>query len=115
MQSLQGRNHAYIYIFDVHGPEHPFGAWHTIKYPFVFGNFPKSPTPKEEAISTLMRKYWTNFAARGDPNGPVLPIWKAFDTESQMAMIFSDSSHSQRLPNAAGLNALDELMRCAKP
>jgi para-nitrobenzyl esterase len=114
-QSIQGHNHAYVYIFDVHGPEHPFGAWHATEYPFVFGNFPIAPTRKEEAISTLMRKYWTNFAAHGDPNGPGLPIWKAFDRDSQMAMLFSDSSHSQPLPNIAGFKALDALLRCAKP
>jgi len=114
-QSIRGHHHAYVYVFDVHGPEHPFGAWHATEYPFVFGNFPKSPTPKEEAISTLMRKYWTNFAARGDPNGPGLPIWKAFDQTSQMAMFFGDSSHSQPLPNIAGFKALDTLLRCAKP
>jgi para-nitrobenzyl esterase len=115
LQSRQGRNHAYLYIFDVHGPEHPLGAWHATEYPFVFGNFPKTPTERDEAVSTLMRKYWTNFAAHGDPNGPGLPVWKAFDAQSQMAMIFSDSSHSQRLPNVEGLKALDELLRCAKP
>lgn len=114
-QSIQGRHHAYVYIFDVHGPEHPFGAWHATEYPFVFGNFPNTPTSKEEAISTLMRKYWTNFAAHGDPNGPGLPVWKAFAEDSQMAMLFSDSSHSQPLPNIAGFKALDALLRCAKP
>jgi para-nitrobenzyl esterase len=114
-QSIQGHNQAYVYLFDVHGPEHPFGAWHATEYPFVFGNFPNAPTSQEEAISTLMRKYWTNFAAHGDPNGPGLPIWKAFDQDSQMAMFFSDSSHSQPLPNIAGFRALDALLRCAKP
>jgi para-nitrobenzyl esterase len=114
-QSIQGHHHAYVYIFDVHGPEHPFGAWHATEYPFVFGNFPKTPTPKEEAISTLMRKYWTNFAARGDPNGPGLPVWKAFDQDSQMAMLFNDSSRSQPLPDLAGFKALDALLRCKKP
>jgi hypothetical protein len=29
-----------------------------------------------------------------------------------MAMVFSDSSHSQPLPNITGLKALDEIMRC---
>jgi len=115
LQSTKGRNHAYVFIFDVHGPEQPFGAWHAAEYPFVFGNFPKPPTPKDEAISALMRQYWINFAAHGDPNGPGLPVWKAFDEESQMAMIFSDSSHSEALPNITGLKALDELLRCDIP
>jgi para-nitrobenzyl esterase len=112
LQSIKGRNHAYVYIFDVHDAEHPFGAPHATEYPFVFGNFPKPPSPRDEAVSALMRQYWINFASRGDPNGPGLPIWKAFDEESQMAMVFGDSSHSQPLPNITGLKALDELLRC---
>jgi len=115
LQSIKGRHHAYVYIFDVHGPEHPFGAWHAAEYPFVFGNFPKPPSARDEAASVLIRQYWINFAAHGDPNGPGLPVWKAFDEESQMAMVFSDSSHSQPLPNITGLKALDQLLRCAKP
>ena len=112
LQSMKGLKPAYVYVFDVRTPEQPFGAWHAAEYPFVFGNFPKPPTPRDEAISALMRHYWTNFAAHGDPNGPGLPIWKAFNERSQMAMVFSDSSHSQRLPNVAGLKALDEILRC---
>jgi len=30
-------------------------------------------------------------------------------------MVFSDSPHSQRLPNIDGIKALDDLLRCAKP
>jgi para-nitrobenzyl esterase len=112
LQSIKGRSHAYVYVFDVHDPEQPFGAWHAAEYPFVFGNFPKAPSVSNEAASALIRQYWINFAAHGDPNGPGLPVWKAFDEESQMAMVFSDSSHSQPLPNLTGLKALDELMRC---
>jgi hypothetical protein len=35
--------------------------------------------------------------------------------DSQMAMIFSDSSRSQPLPHIAGFKALDALLRCVKP
>jgi para-nitrobenzyl esterase len=112
LQSIKGHNHAFLYIFDVHDPDHPLGAWHAAEYPFVFGNFPKPPTPRDEAVSELIRKYWINFAAHGDPNGPGLPVWKAFDQESQMAMVFGDSSQSQPLPNITGLKVLDELLRC---
>jgi para-nitrobenzyl esterase len=114
LQSMNGRHRAYVFLFDVHGPDQPFGAWHAAEYPYVFGNFPRPPTPRDEAVSALMRKYWINFAAHGDPNAPGLPVWSAFDDTSQMAMVFSDSSHSQRLPNSAGLKALDELLRCKK-
>jgi para-nitrobenzyl esterase len=112
LQSIKGHNRAYVYIFDVHDAEHPFGAWHAAEYPFVFGNFPKPPSARDEAASALIRKYWINFAAHGDPNGPGLPVWKAFDDDSPMAMIFGDSSHTQCFPNIEGVKALDELMRC---
>jgi para-nitrobenzyl esterase len=115
LQSIKGHSPAYVYIFDVHDADHPFGAWHAAEYPFVFGNFPKPPSPRDEAASALIRKYWINFAAHGDPNGPGLPVWNAFDEKSPTAMVFGDSSHSQPIPNIMGLRALDELLRCAKP
>jgi para-nitrobenzyl esterase len=114
LQSIKGRNHAYVYMFDIHDLEHSFGAPHATEYPFVFGNFPKPATPREAAASALMRQYWINFSAHGNPNGPGLPVWKAFDERSQMAMVLSDSSRSQPLPNIEGLKALDDLLRCAK-
>jgi len=112
LQSTRGHNRAYVYMFDVHDREHPFGAPHATEYPFVFGNFPKAAGGDDEAISALMRKYWINFAAHGDPNGPGLPVWKAFDEHSPAAMVFDSSSASRRLPNIEGLEALDKLVDC---
>jgi para-nitrobenzyl esterase len=112
LQTTKGHNHSYVYFFDVHDREHSFGAPHATEYPFVFGNFPKPPGVGDEATSALMRQYWINFAAHGDPNGPGLPVWKAFDEDSQSAMVFGNSSGSRRLPNIDGLKLLDELQRC---
>jgi hypothetical protein len=39
------------------------------------------------------------------PTSSGLPVWKEFDEESQMAMVFSDSSHSQPLRSITGLKA----------
>jgi para-nitrobenzyl esterase len=115
LQSTRGHSPAYVYIFDLHDREHPFGAPHASEYPYVFGNFPRPPSIGDESASELIRKYWINFAARGDPNGPGLPPWKAFDENSQSAMVFGDFSNSQRLPNIEGLRALDELLSCGIP
>jgi para-nitrobenzyl esterase len=112
LQSTKGHSRAFVYIFDVHDREHSFGAPHATEYPYVFGNFPKPASAGDEAVSALMRQYWINFAAHGDPNAPGLPIWKAFDEDSQMAMVFGDSSASRRLPNIDGLEALDKLVGC---
>jgi para-nitrobenzyl esterase len=113
LQTTQGHNPAYVYVFDVHDREHPFGAPHASEYPYVFGNFPKPPAARDEATSALIRKYWINFATHGNPNGPGLPVWKTFDERSQAAMVFDDSPDSRRLPNFAGLQALDAILRCA--
>ncbi|MEA3139325.1 MAG: para-nitrobenzyl esterase [Gammaproteobacteria bacterium] len=113
LQTTKGHHPAYMYYFDVHGPEHPFGAWHAAEYPYVFGNFPKLPTTIDAATSALIRKYWINFAAHGDPNGPGLPAWKAFDERSQAALVFGDSAVSRQLPDSEGIEAWDALLRCA--
>jgi para-nitrobenzyl esterase len=108
---MVGHNTAFFYFFDVHNPDHPFGAWHGSDYPFVFGNFPPPPVARDVAISALMRKYWINFATRGDPNGPGLPVWKAFDERARAAMVFDESPASRPLPNLPGLRALEEYER----
>jgi carboxylesterase type B len=95
-----------------YGSEHPFGAWHAEDFPYVFGNFDKPPSAKQQVLAAQMRRYWINFAARGEPNGPGLPPWKAFDEASQPAMVFADSTQSQPLPHLQGLRAVDLLMRC---
>ena len=78
----------------------------------MFGNFPKAASAGDETISALMRQYWINFAAHGDPYGQGLPAWKAFDEHSPAAMVFDNSSASQRPPNIEGLEALDKLVGC---
>jgi para-nitrobenzyl esterase len=113
LQTAKGRGRAYLYVFDAHDRDHPHGAPHSTEYPYIFGNFVKPPSASDIATSALMRQYLINFAARGDPNGPGLPVWKAFDAESPSAMVFAESSESLPLPNLEGLKALDAHLRCS--
>ncbi len=115
LQTAKGRHRAYVYFFDVHGPEHPFGAPHASEYPYMFGHFPTPPTSAEEATSALLRRYWINFATHGNPNGPGLPVWKPFDEDSQMAMVFASTASPRQLPNLEGLKALDASLQCRGP
>jgi len=39
---------------------------------------------------TPMQRYWTNFAKTGNPNGPGLPFWPAFDREGRAYLEFTD-------------------------
>src|SRR6266516_2318754 len=69
----------------VYGPDSPragFGTPHSEELPYVFGQLREHrrppPTPTDEAMSDLMRTYWTNFAKTFVPNGNGVPAWPAF-------------------------------------
>jgi para-nitrobenzyl esterase len=91
---------AFVYRFDRSVPgegESELGAFHSLELPYVFGNFqartfswlPFNAT--DHQLSELMQSYWTNFAKTGDPNGPGLPHWAAWNTSQEPYMKFSQS------------------------
>jgi para-nitrobenzyl esterase len=51
-----------------------------IEYVFqMLSSKPRPWRPEDQAVSELMAAYWTNFAKTGDPNGPGLPRWPAYN------------------------------------
>jgi len=54
-----------------------FGAHHAAEVPFVFNTLIARShfTPEDRALARTMQRYWTRFAATGDPNGPGDPEW----------------------------------------
>jgi para-nitrobenzyl esterase len=86
----------YSYQFEQSLPAHPEeGAQHSFELPYVFGNLLTEGvlggayTASDRALSDVMVGYWTNFAKAGDPNGPGLPVWPAFDPASRAYMRFA--------------------------
>jgi para-nitrobenzyl esterase len=83
---------------------------HGVDVPYVFetldGKDPKL-TAGDRAISETVSSYWTNFAKRGDPNGPGLPAWPRFTGRDGQVMHFRDVASPGPVPNAAGLRVLD--------
>ena len=73
------------------------GAHHAAELVYVFGTLTTDDEPGERplglsplgdftevdtGLSETMRAYWVRFAATGDPNGPGLPAWPAWDPAS---------------------------------
>jgi para-nitrobenzyl esterase len=66
------------------------GASHGSELSFVFGTSPQFATDTASAdISKLMQRYWTRFAAAGDPNGGSDLAWPKFTATSNQRMQFT--------------------------
>jgi len=85
-----------------------WGSYHASEVPYVFGILPDSvygtgPSPfgdfsvdadsytdQDTKISKAMSGAWLRFAKSGNPNGPGLPVWPAFNTDKEVYMEFGD-------------------------
>lgn len=82
-----GQAPVYRYLFDhvqatTEGPvpDDDPGAAHATDIAFTFQRMDYLGQPVGESdreVAALMGRYWVNFAASGDPNGPGLPTWPA--------------------------------------
>jgi len=64
--------------------------------------------PEDKALSDLIMSYWVNFAETGNPNGPSLPAWPAFNEKDQKVIVFDKLSIAMPYPNLDKLKAFDE-------
>jgi para-nitrobenzyl esterase len=110
LHSRHGDHEAFVYYFDHRTPDSPDGATHAAELGYVFRTLEArggNPRPEDLALSELMSRYWTNFAKTGDPNGPGLPPWPAFDEAEQQVIVFDAQVVARRVPNLEQLEAMD--------
>jgi para-nitrobenzyl esterase len=90
--TLASRSGVYAYEFSDPNPPNDFGVTfsfplgdaHSTELQYVFGKVPYRDvtppfTPAQFTLSAQMMKYWSRFAATGNPNGGGAPYWPAFD------------------------------------
>lgn len=119
LQTKTGRSKVFLYYFNepaelpVGAGPGAFGARHASELPYVFRQLTEhdrpTPTAKDEALSDMMRTYWTNFVRTGDPNGAGLPKWPAYnDVKPQVLHIKAGDTKAAPLVNENGLKVLDK-------
>ncbi len=118
LQARSGKSPVYLYYFN-HIPPRPLdspwkgaiGAVHSEEIVYVFQHLDQTPSlhwrKVDRTLSRDMAAYWTNFAKRGDPNGPGLPHWPAFTHSKPLVMHFTDAPHIGRVANLRDLKTLD--------
>ncbi len=117
LQAATSDTNVFLYYFDQH-PEHApdspqadHGMPHGLDVPYVFQTLNREDpnlTPGDFAISDTVSTYWTNFAKHGDPNGPTVPAWPAFDPAHPQVMHFHHTATVGPVESAAALQVLDD-------
>jgi carboxylesterase type B len=79
----------YLYFW-TQAPPGARGAAHGTELPYVFDNPEESWTARDREAADRISSYWVNFVARGDPNGPGLPQWAAFDGTPRVMVLGDD-------------------------
>jgi len=79
----------YTYYWTHRPTGNPGGARHGSEILFVFNNLylrDQQWTDEDRKAADIISSYWVNFVTNGNPNGPGLPVWPAFDPKSPTVM-----------------------------
>lgn len=109
---------AYVYRFEQKPPfpagsvRAGWGASHFAELWYVFDHLDQEPwtwTPADRRLADTMAGYWVNFARKGDPNGPGLPVWPRFQATDGVVLRLGDPVAAGPPPELKTLKALDGL------
>ncbi len=123
LQSKTGKNKAYLFHFTHVAPAPEgalysncstcgFDAFHSSELIYVLNNLHLRDWPwtdVDRKVSDTVQSYWVNFIKTGNPNGPGLPEWPAYDAKTDLVLKIGDTPHVDTAPYAAGVKFLDAL------
>ncbi|MFD4562388.1 carboxylesterase family protein [Streptomyces sp. NPDC058469] len=90
-RSVREPVYTYFWTHRPPGPDHDIrGAYHGSEIAYVFDNPTPYWTDEDRAIGDTMSSYWANYTTTGNPNGPGLPTWPAYDPKSPTVMEAGD-------------------------
>jgi para-nitrobenzyl esterase len=102
-RAAQSQTPLYLYLYDhvEPGPQSArWGAFHAAEMPYVFDTLEAAPERRYSAadrrVARRMAGYWVNFVKTGNPNGPGLPHWSAFDAAAPAVTQIGDRYASRR-------------------
>ncbi len=89
----------------VHAQFSRIGAGHDSDLPELwqwddFTGKTTSLTAEQHSYAVQLGRYWGQFAATGDPNGPDLPDWRSFNDGCIQYLETDHTSGSRTVPNA---------------
>jgi para-nitrobenzyl esterase len=86
--------HTYFWTHAMPGPQHDLrGAFHGSEIAYAFDSLDAIDLPwtqDDRRIAETMSSYWANIIKTGDPNGPGLPNWPAYDPHLPQVMELGD-------------------------
>jgi para-nitrobenzyl esterase len=89
-----------------------WGASHFAELWYVFDHLDQSPwkwTAGDRKLADEISSYWVNFAKSGDPNGPGLPPWPAFNNTENKVQYLADPITVGGVANITGLTVFDSV------
>jgi para-nitrobenzyl esterase len=116
LQATTGHGPVYYYSFQQRPPfpkDSVYAGWgasHFAELWYVFDHLDQSPwhwTSADRKMAEEISTYWVTFARSGNPNGPGLPSWPAFENTQSKVQYLRDPITTEGVLGIDSLRVFD--------